>query len=201
VGGRTTYGPHSSGGHAGMGLIVRDWDWRRYQRAVLIAPEISASVGCPDVQARDIAEPFPLVTVDTPAVEAAGLLAERRLPGLIVLDRSGRPHAILPGSQVLRFMIPGYIQDDLSLAHVLDERHADRLSEALRGKTVEQLLPARRDELPVVAADATAVEIAAVMARWRSPVVAVVGGGRLLGAVTVSRLLGLLLERPPESPA
>jgi CBS domain-containing protein len=153
------------------------------------------------MRARDVAEPFPLVTVDTEAIEAARLLAERRLPGLIVLDRAGRPHAILPGSQVLRFMIPGYIQDDLSLAHVLDERHADRLSEALAGKTVQQLLPPRRDELPVVDGDATAVEIAAVMARWHSPLVAVVERDQLLGAVTVSRLLGLLLPgsaRPAE---
>jgi CBS domain-containing protein len=145
------------------------------------------------MRARDVAEPFPLVTVDTEAIEAARLLAERRLPGLIVLDRAGRPHAILPGSQVLRFMIPRYIQDDLSLAYVLDERHADRLSEALAGKTVQQLLP-RRDELPVVDGDATAVEIAAVMARWHSPLVAVVERDQLLGAVTVSRLLGLLLR-------
>jgi len=93
------------------------------------------------MRAREIAEAYPLVTVDTEAIEAARLLAGRRLPGLIVLDRAGRPYAILPGSQVLRFMIPGYIQEDLSLAHVLDERHADRLSDALVGKTVQQLLP------------------------------------------------------------
>jgi CBS domain-containing protein len=147
------------------------------------------------MRAREIAEPYPLVTVDTEAIEAARLLAGRRLPGLIVLDRTGRPYAILPGSQVLRFMIPGYIQEDLSLAHVLDERHADRLSEALIGKTVQQLLPPRRDELPVVDGDATAVEIAAVMARWHSPLVAVVERDQLVGAVTVSQLLVLLLPR------
>jgi hypothetical protein len=50
----------------------------------------------------------------------------------------------------------------------------------------------------VVHEDATAVEIAAVMARMRSPVVAVVRdphhkGGEIVGAVTVSRLLGFLL--------
>ena len=37
------------------------------------------------MRASDFAEPFPLVTVDTDAIEAARLLAERRLPGLIVL--------------------------------------------------------------------------------------------------------------------
>jgi CBS domain-containing protein len=149
------------------------------------------------MRAGEIAEPYPLVGLDTPAVEAARLIADRRLPGLIVLDDSDHPHAILPGSQVLRFLIPAYIQDDPSLANVIDERHADRLSDALVGKTVRQLLPPRRDELPVVAADDTALEIAAMMARWRSPVVAVVAGpkgkGEVLGAVTVSRLLDYLL--------
>jgi len=145
------------------------------------------------MRAREVAEPYPLVAVDTEAIEAARLLAGRRLPGLIVLDRAGRPYAILPGSQFLRFMIPGYIQEDISLAHVLDERHADRLSDALVGKTVQQLLPPRRDELPIVDGDATAVEIAAVMARWHSPLVAVVERDQVLGAVTVSQLLALLL--------
>jgi CBS domain-containing protein len=145
------------------------------------------------MRAREIAEPYPLVTLETEATEATRLIVERRLPGLIVLDRGGQPSAILPGSQVLRFLIPGYVQDDLSLAHVLDERHVDRLGEALVGKTVEQLLPSRRDELPIVDADATAIEIAAVMARWHSPLVAVVDRGKLVGAVTVSRLLGFFL--------
>lgn len=41
----------------------------------------------------------------------------------------------------------------------------------------------------MVASDATALEIAALMARTRSPLVAVVGDGRLLGAVTLHGLL------------
>lgn len=147
------------------------------------------------MRAREIAEPYPLVGLDTPAIDAARMLAEQRLPGLIVLDESERPHTILPGTQVLRFIIPSYIQDDPSLANVIDERHADRLCEALETKSVRQLLPPRKDELPVVEADATAVEIAAVMARWRCPVVAVVelGGGPVLGAVTIPKLLRFLL--------
>jgi CBS domain-containing protein len=127
------------------------------------------------------------------------MLAERRLPGLIVADREGHPHTVLPGSQVLRFVIPKYVQEDLTLARVVDEQHADQMCSKLRGTRVRDLLPSSPDEIPVVDEDATAVEIAAVMARMRSPVVAVVRGskdrkgGEIVGAVTVSRLLGYLL--------
>jgi CBS domain-containing protein len=145
------------------------------------------------MRAREIVEEFPVVGLDDDALDAARLLAQRRLPGLIVTDERGRPHTVLPGSQVLRFIIPTYVQDDPSLARVFDERHADRLCEALIGRTVRELLPTRRGELAVVEADSTAVEIAAVMARMHSPVVVVVDDERLLGAVTVARLLGLLI--------
>ena len=50
--------------------------------------------------------------------------------------------------------------------------------------------------------DATTVEIAAVMARMRSPVVAVVDETRrVVGAVTVSRLFEQFLDLPPGGPA
>ena len=41
--------------------------------------------------------------------------------------------------------------------------------------------------------DATAMEVAAVMARMHSPLVAVVDGGEMLGAITVSSLLDVVL--------
>lgn len=143
--------------------------------------------------ARTLAVPFPVVSLDSPALEAARLLMERGLPGLIVTDVDGRPHSVLPGSQVLRFLVPQYVQDDPSLARVYDEAHADRLCAKLADRTVRDLLPTKRVELPVVTGDDTALEIAALMARMRSPLVAVVEGDTLLGAVTVAGLLEQLL--------
>jgi len=103
---------------------------------------------------------------------------------------------VLPGSQVLRFVIPNYVQDDLSLARVYDEKQADKLCGTLAGKRVRELLPRKPPELPVVDPDATAMEIAAVMARMHSPVVAVAKKkGALIGVVTVADLLQTLL--PP----
>jgi len=50
--------------------------------------------------------PFPAVGLDDDALTAARLMAERKLPGIIVCHGDGSPHTILPGSQVLRFVIP-----------------------------------------------------------------------------------------------
>lgn len=153
------------------------------------------------MRARDLAEPFPIVTPDTDAMAAARAMAGQRLPGLIVCDDDGRPHTILPGSQVLRFLIPAYIQDDPGLARALDADASDQLCRRLVASTVRDLLPRPQDldELPVVAGDATSLEVAAVMARLHSPLVAVMDDGdgpdrdRVIGAITVSRLLEHLL--------
>lgn len=146
--------------------------------------------------ARDLAQSFPTVALDSDALDAARLLAEHRLPGLIVLDEAGQPYTVLPGSQVLRFIVPTYVQDDPALARVYDERSADEMCTKLVSRQVSDVLPKRQDmlDLPIVEPDATAIEVAAVMARLRSPLVAVVDGSELLGAITVSALLSHLLE-------
>jgi CBS domain-containing protein len=66
--------------------------------------------------AEQMAEETPLVTLNTSALEAARMLATHRLPGLIVTDEQGQPYSVLPASQVVRFIVPGYVQDDPSLA-------------------------------------------------------------------------------------
>jgi CBS domain-containing protein len=141
-------------------------------------------------------EDFPVVRTDTDALDAVRLIAERRLPGLLVTDPSGRPLRILPASQVVRLLVPAYIQDDPALAGVLSEITADRVAETLRGKTVEQVLPRAAGPIAMVHADDTIVEVAAVMARERSPLVAVVADGQLVGVITASRLLEIALRTP-----
>lgn len=138
-----------------------------------------------------MAEKFPVVALDSQAREAVELLARERLPGLIVTDTDGRPYSVLPASQVVRFLVPSYVQDDPSLARVIDETLADRVADKLTGVTVRKLLPREPAELPVVNHDDTLLEIAAIMARLRSPLVAVVKGDEILGAITASRLLQL----------
>ncbi|MFI6773175.1 CBS domain-containing protein [Nocardia sp. NPDC050412] len=147
------------------------------------------------MHASQMAEDYPSVTKDSEASAAARLLAEHRLPGIVVTDTDQVPLAVLPASQVVRFLVPGYVQDDPSLAGVLSESVADRVAEALRGKTVGDLLPESKPKpvLPVARADDTVIEVAALMARCRCPLIAVVDGTRMIGVITASRLLQVAL--------
>lgn len=151
------------------------------------------------MRARDLAEDFPTVTLTSDAMQAARAMVSAHKPGLIVLDDRGRPHAVLGGSQVLRFVIPRYIQDDPQLARALADDAADELCRRLEDRSVRDVLPKPqdRDELPVVDGDATALEMAAVMARMHSPLVAVLEDDTVIGAVTVPRLLEYLLPSSP----
>lgn len=146
------------------------------------------------MRARDLAAPYPTVRTDTPAIDAARLLAGQDLPGLIVVDHDGRPFTILPGTRVLRMAIPRYCQDDPTLARVIDEAAADLFVRELGDRTVVECLPERQKQLPVVDPDATVLEIAATMAGCRTPLAAVVDRRQgLIGAITLDALLDRVL--------
>ena len=145
------------------------------------------------MHAEDMAEEFPVITVDTNALDAARILAEHRLPGILVTDKSGKPYAVLPASQVVRFIVPRYVQDDPALAAVLNDSAADRAAEKLDGKTVRDVLPEHLMDVPAANADDTIIEVAALMVRLRSPLIAVLKNGRLHGVITASRLLSAAL--------
>lgn len=91
--------------------------------------------------------------------------------------------------------VPGYCQDDPALARVVDEA-ADVFLRGLGGRTVAESLPKEHWELPVVDPDATVLEVAALMARTQTPLVAVVGpDGALRGAITLDALLNRVLAQ------
>jgi predicted transcriptional regulator len=146
------------------------------------------------MQAHDLAQAYPTVTMDTSALAATRRLAAGRLNGLVVVDERNRPTAVLPATQVLRLGLPRYSEDDPALARVIDEAHADVFLRKLADRTLADCLPARAGELPVVNEDDTVLEIAALMARTRSPLVVVVDrGGAMIGAITLHRLLDQVL--------
>jgi CBS domain-containing protein len=147
------------------------------------------------MRAAELMVDYATVTLDDLAIDAARLLARANLPGLIVVDDRGRPSAVLPGTQVLRLAVPGYYQDDPTLARVIDEAAADLFLNELDGRAVRDCMPQQPRELPVVEPSATVLEIAALMARSRSPLVAVVSGGQMRGAITLDRLLDRILAR------
>ena len=142
------------------------------------------------MRARDLATECWVVRLTDRAIDAARLLAQHDPPGLVVVDERGQPTAVLAGTQVLRLGVPRYIQDDPTLARVVDEASADVFLREIGERTVAQCLPAERSELAVVAPDATVLEVAALMARAHTPLVAVVDQTRgLLGAVTLATLM------------
>ena len=144
--------------------------------------------------AAEIDEEFPVVDIDSPALEAARMLAEHRLPGIVVLSADGQPYAVLPASQVVRFIVPDYVQDDPMLAAVVAESVADRAAEKLGGKTIRELLPQHRLTMPAADADDTIIEVATIMGRLRSPLIVVMKQGKLHGVITASRLLAVALN-------
>lgn len=142
------------------------------------------------MQARDIAVMVPTITLRDSVAKAVQVMALGRLPGLIVVDDEARPSITLPGSQVLRLAIPDSYQSDPALAGAIDEEHADRFWIELSHLTVGDCLPGKTMKLVTVRADANLLEVAACMARMRSPLVAVVErDGTLAGAITLDALL------------
>jgi CBS domain-containing protein len=128
------------------------------------------------------------------------MMTDLGLPGLVVVDDQGGPLVVLPGSQVLRFALPEFLEEDPTLARVYGEREADSFCHDIRGHKVRELmpgkqyLPKRERDRPLVQAGATVIEVASVMSRQHSPVVAVVDDNNVIvGVITVHRLLGATL--------
>ncbi len=144
--------------------------------------------------ARELAESFPTLPLTAPALEAARILGRQNLPGLIVVGKSGAARAVLSGDQVLRAALPVYCLEDPALVRVIDAPAADIFADGLAGRTVADCLPPHRGERAVVGPEATVLEIAALMARTGTPIVAVNGGpGQVLGAVTIDALLDRMI--------
>ncbi len=149
------------------------------------------------MRACDLAEKYPLVATDDDAAEAARLFAERRLPALLVVDADERPYAIVPGSQLLRGIVPDFVLGDPSLAGLVTGDDTGAFAEQVQGLSVAQWLPSHRAAPVVVGPDATPLEIAALMVATHTPLVAVVesdgDGVRTVGAVTAARLMSHFL--------
>lgn len=151
------------------------------------------------MRARNLAEPYPFVTTDDDAIDAARMLTEQSLPALLVLDADGQPYSIVPGSQLIRQLLPSYIIEDPLLAGVVDERNDAEITERLTGLTVAEWAPRRLYPPPVVGPDARPMEVAALMADTPSPLAVVERAGTqvtLLGTVTAARLMHHFIEAP-----
>lgn len=149
------------------------------------------------MQAEDIAERVPVVYRDSSALDAARIIATLRIGGVVVAGADGEPTAVVPGTQLLRLVVPLYVRENPTLAHVYDEAGADEVCARLRDRTVGDLLDdddVHTSLLPHVLPQDTLVEIAAVMVREHAPVVLVRDeAGTSSGVVTLARLLAAVL--------
>ena len=149
------------------------------------------------MRARDLATPYPSVAPDTPAEEAARLLAEEPVEGVFVQDDQGELQGLVADTTLLAFLLPRYLAEDRALVGVLGEDVADALWQRLRGRTVRDLLPASTAGLPEVDGNDTLVKVAATLVCSGASLVAVRDrDGRLLGGITTSQLIGRLLGGP-----
>ncbi|MGB6206678.1 CBS domain-containing protein [Mycobacterium sp.] len=146
------------------------------------------------MRAEDLEEKFPIVPIDSDAVDAARMIAEHHLPGLLVTDTCGEPYAVLPAFALLRFILPRYVQDDLALAGVLGDPTPDEAMRNLAGKTVGDVLPDYLRDIPSVDARATITKVAAEMVQGRTPLIAVTKDRKLHGVIFASRLLAAALK-------
>jgi CBS domain-containing protein len=149
------------------------------------------------MRARDLAIPYPSVAPDTPAEEAARLLAEEPVEGVFVQDDQGELQGLVADTTLLAFLLPRYLAEDRALVGVLGEDVADALWQRLRGRTVRDLLAASTAGVPEVDGNDTLVKVAATLVRSGASLVAVRDrDGRLLGGITTSQLIGRLLGGP-----
>lgn len=146
------------------------------------------------MRAADLAEDFPVISIDANALEAVRMIAHQRLVGILVVDATGGLFAVLPASQVVRFIVPRFVQEDVALASVLSESVADRIAERLNGKTVGKILPEHLVDVQPAKFDDTILEVAAKMARLRTPLIPVVRDAKLQGVITASHLLDAALR-------
>lgn len=159
-------------------------------RAVGLLTHTRRQTGTEAMQAGVIAAHVPTVTLSDQVIRAVRMMAVSRVPGLIVVDDDARPVAVLPGSQVLRLILPDSYRDDPALVRTVDESHADRFWLSTAKRTIADCLPGPLSPPVTVRTDATLLEVGALMARLRCPVIAVVeDDGTLRGAVTLERLI------------
>ncbi|WP_432043352.1 hypothetical protein [Streptomyces cadmiisoli] len=146
------------------------------------------------MSARELVEPYPYVTLDEHAACALRLLSLHGLPALLVVDADARPYAVVPCARLVGQFTAAYATPTAAA----DGRTLDGGQGGVAGLTVAQWLPPDVLSAPTVEPEASVTEIAAVIARTNSPLVAVVerDGDQewLAGAVTAARVIGQLAE-------
>ena len=111
------------------------------------------------------------------------------------MDASDEFAGVISDSELLRRLLPPYLEENESLVRVLEESAAEVLYRSLEGRTVADLMPEDRDDRPVVDADDTLIEVASTIVRSRASLVGVIDNGRLVGGIAIEDLVAHLLRK------
>ncbi|TMR15669.1 CBS domain-containing protein [Nonomuraea turkmeniaca] len=147
--------------------------------------------------ARDLAHDFPAVRSDARLMDVLAAIVRRSLPGVVILDSSGRPQATLSLPEALDLLLPWPFRESPTLAGVFPEEIGDRiLTEAIQ-RPISDFLPT----LPLVGhccGRSTALEVVVAMARQRSPLATVFDARAGSNVICAHRLLARLLQSRSE---
>ncbi len=149
------------------------------------------------MRARDLVRPYPTLPAGAPASRAIQLAKATSIRSFLVVDPSGAPIGVLSNTDILRAVIPTYLEDSPSIAGVIPGDQEDLLWRHGRRKRVGQL--AVPDA--AVAPDATLVKVMSVMVSARTPLMSVVAEGRLLGGISLDQVLDSLPPPPMSHPS
>lgn len=147
------------------------------------------------MRARNLASPRETIRIDASCADAAAILARHDIRAILVVDASGNFAGVLSDSELLRGLLPAYVDETEALARVLDESASEALYRRLESRTVSDLMPRDRDTAPVVDADDNLIEVAATMVRAHASLVGVLDGERLIGGISIDDLISHLLKR------
>jgi len=148
------------------------------------------------MRARDLVGSVPSVRPGVPLLEAVAALVAAGTSGVAVIDESGVPRAVLPGSALVGLAVPSYVKDDPSLAAVLADADPRVLRARIARLTVADVLSDdEADPLPLISAEASLLEVATAMAEARVGIVlAVDEHGHYVGGITATDLLATLQQ-------
>ncbi|SDT42170.1 CBS domain-containing protein [Microlunatus soli] len=155
------------------------------------------------MRATDIRIAIPMVDRQLSVAEASRVIADSGKTGVVVSDGSGEPIGVITALDVLRLALPDYLVDDSSLAATLDEAAIEEMIAPLRAKSLAEVIGDQAvtvHDVPTVDADATMLEIAAILVSAGCPVAVIsdsVNDDRRF--VTLAAVLQSVLTIGPES--
>ena len=146
------------------------------------------------MKARDLMQPVGSVRPDDGCGEVVRHFRDPENRVLAVVSENGDVLGMITEEDVLNALLPAYVLADESLAGVLEETAGAELAERLQRRRVRDVVDPGRRGRGIVSPDDTLVEVGTAMARSNDPGVLVVDGEKLVGAITVDRLLAVLLQ-------